>query len=104
MIDNDWNHTEPEANYQGWGSLLPIRRRSLLLQPPLKLFEKDICFLFFFLVHTSAWYESDKRGRHREALFTPCEAGQHPMIPVREAEPDSSDVCQYGVEHEEGYV
>lgn len=45
MIDNDWNHTEPEANYQGWGSVPQIRCHSAVTVR-VKFFEKDICLSY----------------------------------------------------------
>ena len=38
-----------------------------------------------FVCHTNVVHGagSDKRGQHREALFTPCKPGWHPMVSER---------------------
>lgn len=70
---------EPEAYYRGCEAQFLRSAVALLFTVRVKFFEKDTCLSY----KCSARHRSDKRGQYREALFTPCKAGWHPMISKR---------------------
>lgn len=71
MIDNDWNHTEPEANYRGSGSILHVcfyHSCEAWVVKKRKKEQKFVC-------HTNIVHGIPAR----RSAFTPKRAGYHPM-------------------------
>ena len=92
MIDNNWNHTEPGANYRSWGSLPQMCCLSAFMW---RLLKRIFCLpykcygsvreTFCRLAGDDLWKAEISRWPH-----------QTHTAPTS---PDSSDVCQYDVEH-----
>lgn len=117
MIDNDWSHTDPEANYRGWVSVQHICclfAFTTRLRP--FFFQTDICLSY----QRSTQRRSDMRCKHTwEALLHPVRQDVSQWFPrgwahkvascnplktaavadTRTNKPDSSDVWQYNAEH-----